>query len=88
MKDNAPEETTRDDAKPNGGFKYGVQFPTADMYYGADAVRRNFAGLLEWCTVFPTYRRIGKQCEDGAVIFDFSPGISLEEFRKLDGGIQ
>ena len=88
MSDNKPDEATKDDSKPNGGYKYGIQFPAAEHYYGADAVRRTYAGLLEWYTVFPTYNRIGRQCEDGTILFDFNPGLSLEQFKALDGGIR
>ncbi len=87
MSENKPEESTKDDSRPNGGFPHGIQFPTSEMYYGADAVRRNSYGLLEWYTVFPAYNRIGRQCEDGIVLFDFNPGISLEQFKALSGCI-
>jgi hypothetical protein len=86
MSDIVHEEIAKDDGKPNGGFKYGLQFPTADHYYGADAVRRTNAGLLEWYTVFPTYNRIARQCEDGTILFDFAPSVTLEQFKSLSGG--
>lgn len=71
---------------PNGGHRFGVELGYNE-YYWADAVRINEYGLMEWFCKYPNHDRYCKQTSDG-VVMDYTPNITLEEFKKLPGGIE
>lgn len=66
-------------AKPNGGHKYGVH-AGYDTYYWADAIRYDKYGCMEWYCVYPDHNRLGRKLENGAILLDYNPDETLEQF--------
>ena len=73
------------ESPPNGGHRFGLQLGY-DSYYWADAIRLNEYGLIEWYCVYPNHCRHGRNTDHG-IILDYTPKMTLEQFRALPGQV-
>lgn len=72
-----------DSGPVNGGHKYAVC--KGDVYVYADAVRINEWGLPEWFCIKKDMTIVYGRLTDSAIIYDYKPRITLQEFCAMDG---